>query len=78
MTQQELHQSCVTTNHASSMDAVQTANYGHPVMLQGHDRAVHRMRSFSAPAPLKDLQLRFGSTVAQVVEVARQQLRQAR
>ncbi|MGQ0694394.1 MAG: transketolase-like TK C-terminal-containing protein [Nitrospiraceae bacterium] len=36
------------------------------------------MRSFGASAPLRDLQKQFMFTVAQVVEVARQQLRRRR
>jgi transketolase len=36
------------------------------------------MRSFGASAPLKQLQHKFGFTVENVVEAAREQIRQAR
>jgi transketolase len=62
----------VNTIRTLAMDAVQRANSGHP------GTPVARMETFVASAPLKELQKKFGFTVENIVEAAKQQLAQSR
>jgi len=71
MTQQELDQTYINTIRTLSRDAMQSANSGYSLMLQGDELHCIAVRSFGASAPIRDLQKGFGFTVAQVVEAAR-------
>jgi hypothetical protein len=72
LTKPDMDQLCINTIRTLSMDAVEQAKSGHPGTPMALAPLVYTLWN---PAPLKELQRKFGFEPNQVVEVAKELLR---